>query len=126
MFNKILKFLYLNIYALLLTIAGVLVLFLPFYRINIWIIVIQIVVAIKLLLIAARLFSTWNDKKRKINILLSKNSKEFKLETFSDYMQAPCGRLLVRVILSELGRSTEYKNLVKLKKTSSNKYKREF
>jgi len=116
MFNKILRFLYLNIYSLLLVMVGVVILLIPFYKINIWLIIIQIIATIKLLMIGGKLFSTWNDKKRMINILLSKNRKEFKPETFSEYMQAPCGRLVVKVVLKELGKSNEYKNLLKLKK----------
>ena len=111
-----LRFLYLNIYSLLLVLAGALAFLLPFYRINAWILVIQGIIAIKLWLVAGKLFLTWDDKKVKREILVGKNRDQFRPDTFDVFMQAPCGRLLVRSVLAELGKSNEYKNLLKLKK----------
>ncbi len=113
-----LKFLYLNIYSLLLVIVGFLILLLPLYKINIWLLVIQIIVAINFFIVGGRLFATYHDKKRMINILLTKNRNKFQPETFKEYMQAPCGRLVVRIVLSELDKSNEYRNLLKLKKST--------
>jgi hypothetical protein len=111
-----LKFLYLNTYAFLIILIGVLVFALPFYKISIWIFIIQAVIVIKLFATAGRLLAVWNNKKRGIYILLRKNRNEFRPEVFSDYMQAPCGRLVVKYTLSQLGKPNEYKKLLKMKK----------
>jgi len=89
---------------------------LPFYKLGVWAAIAQILAAIKLLIVGVRLFSGLERKERKINILLAKNGKVFKPETFAEYMQAPCGRLVVKVVLSRLNKETEYKCLLKLKK----------
>lgn len=89
---------------------------LPFYKISIWILVVQGIIAIYLFTVAGKLFATWDEKKRKIEILVSKNRAEFRPETFRVFIDAPCGRLLVRSVLSELGKSNEYGNLLKMRK----------
>jgi hypothetical protein len=110
------RFLYLNIYAFLIVFAGILTLLLPFYLITKWILIAQGIVAIKLFLISGRLFSTWNAKKREIALLVNRNKNEFRPDTFEVYMQAPCGRLVVREALKELNIQREYKTLLKLQK----------
>jgi len=112
----VLRFLYLNIYSFLLVFAGILAFLLPFYKISVYILFIQAIVAIKIWHIAGKLFSAYEDKKRKREILLNRNRDVFRPDTFDVFMQAPCGRLLVRSVLSELGKSGEYKDLLKRKK----------
>ena len=110
------RFLYLNIYSFLLVCAGILVILLPFYKISKWILIAQGIIALYLFITGCRLFSTWDDKKAKIVILLGKNKDEFRPDTFEVFMQAPCGRLVVKTVLADLGKSHEYRNLLKLKK----------
>ncbi|MDR2595820.1 MAG: hypothetical protein LBC76_00725 [Treponema sp.] len=76
----------------------------------------QGIVAIKLFLVSNRLFSTWNAKKREIDLLVKRNKNEFRPDTFNVYMQAPCGRLVVREALRELNMQERYKSLLKLQK----------
>jgi hypothetical protein len=111
-----LRFLYLNLYSFLLFLTGVLAVFLPLYKINIWALIIQGIIALCLFISAVKLLAAWDDKKRKIAVLLGKNSNEIQPETFCVFMQAPCGRLVARFVLSELGKSHEYKELIKMKK----------
>lgn len=96
--------------------AGIFVLLLPFYKINKYIFIAQAVIALYLFITARNLFATWHDKKVKIDILLGKNRDEFRPDTFEVFMQYPCSRLLVRHVLSKLGKSNEYKNLLKFKR----------
>jgi len=110
------RFLYLNIYAFLLVLAGILTLVLPFYLISKWILVAQCIIALNLFLISGRLFSTWDAKKREIDLLVNRNKNEFRPDTFEIYMQAPCGRLVVHEALKELNIQKEYKTLKKLQK----------
>jgi len=110
------RFLYLNIYSFLIVLAGILALFLPFYLISKWFIIAQVVIAINLIFISGKLFSTWDVKKREIDILVNRNKNEFRPDTFEVYMQAPCGRLVVREALRDLNIQREYKTLLKLQK----------
>lgn len=88
----------------------------PFYRVARWTLVIQAIVAIKLFIIAGKLFSAWKDKKLKIEVLKKKNKEEFRPDTFGVFMQAPCGRLIVHQVLMDLHKHREYKSLLKLQK----------
>jgi hypothetical protein len=88
----------------------------PFYTISKWTLVIQGIVVIKLFTIAGKLFSTWDDKKLKIDILIKRNQEEFRPDTFGVFMQAPCGRLIVHYVLRYLNKRGEYKSLLKLQK----------
>jgi hypothetical protein len=81
-----------------------------------WLFVIQAIVAVKLFTIAGKLFSAWEDKKRKIDVLIKKNQDGFRPDTFSVFMQAPCGRLIVRQVLKDLRMPGEYKGLLKPQK----------
>jgi hypothetical protein len=81
-----------------------------------WILIIQGIVAIKLFTIAGKLFSTWDDKKLKTDILIKRNHDEFRPDTFDVFMQAPCGRLIVHYVLRALDKRGEYKSLLKLQK----------
>jgi len=110
------RFLYLNIYSFLIVCAGILVLVAPFYSITKWTLIIQSIVAIKLFLISGKLFSTWDAKKREIDLLVKRNKNEFRPDTFEVYMQAPCGRLVVCEALRELNNQEKYKLLLNLKK----------
>ena len=111
-----LRFLYLNIYGFILCGTGILTLVIPFYWISKWTLVLQSIVAIKIFAIAIKLFSTWSDKKRSINILIKKNRGRFRPESFEEYMQAPCGKLVVRQVLKALNRQEDYKMLLTLQK----------
>jgi hypothetical protein len=92
------------------------VLVLPFYKITLWTLIVQGLIAIYLFNISWKLFSTYNDKLVKIKILLGKNKNKFRPETFKVFMQAPCSRLMVRHVLKTMNKRYEYKNLLKLKK----------
>ena len=48
---------------------------------------------------------------------MDRNAREFRPDSFSEYMQAPCGRLLVRVVLADLGRPGMYAELGKYRKS---------
>ena len=47
---------------------------------------------------------------------MGKNKKEFRPETFKVFMQAPCGRLLTKSVLKDLGIRQKYKELLAYKK----------
>ena len=88
----------------------------PFYKISKWILIAQGIIALFLFVTGCNLLSTWDDKKKKAAILLGKNKGEFRPDTFEVFMQAPCGRLVVKTVLADLGKSREYRSLLKFKK----------
>lgn len=114
--SNVARFLYINIYSILIVFAGILTLAFPFYLISRWIIVIQVIISIKLFMISGRLFSTWENKKKEIDILTKRNQVEFRPDTFVKFIQAPCGRLVVHQVLKDLNKSSEYKTILKLQK----------
>ena len=106
------RFLYLNIYAFLLLLIGLGIFVLPLYRH--WLgLVFQIVWAIVCVGEAAKILSSWNDKKRKYVVLMERNTPVFRPDTCAEFMKAPCGRLLVRVVLKDLDQTHQYKELKK-------------
>ncbi|MDR1592785.1 MAG: hypothetical protein LBS16_07925 [Prevotellaceae bacterium] len=109
------RFLYLNAYAFLLTFGGIGIALMPCYRIGWWLTALQVVVVWICEKNALRIFRSWSDKKRKYAVLMQKNSAEFRPDTFAEYVQAPCGQLLVKIVLTDLRKNHEYKNLLKLK-----------
>jgi len=93
--------------------AGIIVLAIPFYLMSKWIIIAQVLIAIHLFFISGRLFSTIESKLKEMDILTKRNQAEFRPDTFGIFMQAPCGRLVVRQVLRDLNKQKEYRNLLK-------------
>ena len=111
--HKFFRYCYLNAYGFLLLFLSILAIAIPLYKISVWFLLPQGIVALYTLSQAAKLFSTWPDKKRKYEVLYGKNKKQFDPESFKLFMQMPCGRLLTKVVLSDLGKKGEYPSLVK-------------
>jgi hypothetical protein len=113
--TKVVRFLYLNSYAFLLSLLGLGVLFVPLYKMAIWLLALQIIAAVKIFVVSSRLFSAWPDKKRMMALLLKKNAQGFRPESFAVYMNAPCSRLLVRSVLKQLRITNRYRELLAYK-----------
>jgi hypothetical protein len=110
-----LRFLYLNSYAFFLSFLGLGVLILPLYKITVWLLAFQAIAALWVFGVSFRLFSAWPDKKRMLSLLLKKNERGFRSESFAMYMQAPCSRLLVKTALRQLGMKDRYRELLAYK-----------
>ena len=110
--RKIIRFLYLNIYAILILICGIIAALLPLYKMTWWLVIPQAVVCLFCLKQAVRLFSTWNDKMSKYDILMRRNRDDFHPNSFKPFMNAPCGRLLVKAVLHDLGITNRYRELL--------------
>ena len=108
------RFIYLNIYAYLLLIIGVGISFLHLYEIHWLLLVIQIIAVVILLNVSIKIFKSWASKKRSYTVLMERNRNGIREETFKEYMLAPCGRLLVKIVLSDLGERHQYKRLRKI------------
>jgi hypothetical protein len=106
------RFMYLNSYAFFLMFLGLCLAGIPLFKITVFLCIPQAIVAIILFQNAYRLFSTWIDKKRMYAVLMAKNSNGFFAESFKIYMKAPCGRLLAKSVLHDLGLKNRYKELL--------------
>ena len=106
------RFVYLNAYAFLLACCGMAVILIPLFKISKWLLVPQIIVGLFCMEQSYQLFSTWKDKKRKYEILIGKNKDCFRPDSFKKFVQAPCGRLLTKAVLKDLGIREKYKELL--------------
>ena len=109
---KFFRFLYLNTYSFLLLLCGAITVLIPLYKISKWLIVPQVIGSLFCIKQAIGLFMTWKDKKTKYEILMGKNKNGFRPDSFKIFMQAPCGRLLTKVVLKDLGLSNKYNELL--------------
>lgn len=110
------RFIYLNAYAFLLLFMGAGIAFIPIYRFGQWwLVAVQAVSVFIILKGSVEIFISWNDKKRKYHVLFERNAESIRPDTFSEYMKAPCGRLLVKIVLKDIDKQNEYKNLKKYK-----------
>ena len=114
--HKIFRFIYLNTYSFLLLICGIIVFAIPLFIVSKILIIPQIFFTLFLLNSAIKLFATWNDKKRMYKVLILKNKKQFRADSFKDFMQVPCGRLLTKAVLKDLRLKEKYKELLVYKK----------
>lgn len=106
---------YLNIYAFLLLLAGGgIVCFSIFYHSTI-LLIIEISLTAICIKGAFAIFSSWDDKKRKYTVLMQRNSPLLRPDTFKEFMSAPCGRLLARIVLKDLNQKNQYKLLKQYK-----------
>lgn len=109
--KNLIRFIYLNAYSFLLLFCAVLSICIPLYKGCKYLIFAQILSFFWFLNHSIRLFSTWNDKKIKYKILINKNKETFRSESFKIFMEAPCGRLLTKAVLKDLGLQARYKEL---------------
>ena len=84
---------------------------LPLWLIHWAYIFLQIAVAYPFFKNGVRILSAWDAKMREYHILMERNKDGFNPESFAKFMEAPCGRLLVKVVLNDLGYSDKYKSL---------------
>lgn len=110
--HKFFRFIYLNSYSFLLLFCGIIFVIVPLFKVSKWLIIPQIFIGLFFFYHSFRLFSTWNDKKIKYEILIGKNKNEFRPDSFKIFMQAPCGRLLTKAVLKDLSCRERYKELL--------------
>lgn len=109
------RFLYLNTYGFVFLLGGIVFLLIPLWVFSFWWLILQGCVFIACIAFGMHLLSMHDDKQRQYEILFERNKKEFHPESFSIYMDAPCGRKVVRAVLKDLNKSHEYKKLLKYK-----------
>ena len=77
----------------------------------------QVVVGFICIKNGLRIMGAWHSKMREYKILMLRNMRSFNPGSFAKYMEAPCGRMLVRVVLHDLGREEEYDSLRQYKRS---------
>lgn len=107
------RFIYLNSYAYILLIAGVGIAFIPLYSVHWTLVIVQAIFILTAIKTAFKIFLRWEEKKRSYRVLIERNENEIHVNSFKSYMQAPCGRLLVKVVLDDLEKRQQYKILKK-------------
>ena len=117
------RYIYLNAYAFLLLFLGIGVAFVPTRQYGWWVVAVQVVEVFILIKGAVNIFRGWGEKKRKYHVLMERNAETIRHDTFAEYMKAPCGRLLVKIVLKDLDKTEEYKNLKKYREPFIKKLK---
>lgn len=107
------RFLYLNFYAWLLLALALGAVAVPLWRVSLWWLVPQLFVGGVCLKAGAGILSAWPDKKKKYAILMERNRGGLRPDTFATYAKAPCGRLLIRVVLTDLGARDQYRPILR-------------
>lgn len=104
-----------NIYAILLDVLGCATLAIAILLLRTW-----LVATAFLCVISAFVFyggigvhSTYSEKCRIYNILVKRNSKGIKPESFKEFLSVPCHRMVVRMVLAQLHQAAMYKEIMK-------------
>ena len=108
MIKGFIRFLYLNLYGIILIVLGVVVMAIPALKMSVLLFIGEIVVSIFLLYKGIYIISQWGEKKRHYTQLISINKRRIKDESFESFIGTPCGRLLTRAVLHDLGKQDYY------------------
>jgi hypothetical protein len=106
--KNILRFVFLNIYSFFLLGLGIAVILIPA---DIFILLFRYLVVLWCIVGACTIISRYNIKKRQLAILIKRNKKEIRPDTFKAYLKTPCGQLLVSMAISNLRKTENYVNL---------------
>ena len=109
------RFVYINAYAFLLLFLCVCIVTISLLFCSGILFIIFLLLALLCCRMAIKIFTTWPGKIRHYHKLMAINISEFSPDSFKNYIQVPCGRLLTRVVLKDLGKSDRYPELLKLR-----------
>ena len=102
---RVLRFLYLNIFAFVLAGVAVGVFLLP---LDIFLKALKLLVVFLLAASAVRLFAQLKSKEKKLRILVARNMKEIRFDTFKQLSQTLCGNLMINTALGDLRKTENY------------------
>ena len=105
---KFFRFLYLNTYVFVLLALAVLIFLLP---IGIFVVVMKYLCVLMCAAGAVGIFSQWKAKTGKIPILVQRNRKKIRPDTFADLQRTLCGRLVTSLALRDLRKTEAYRAL---------------
>lgn len=114
MFYKIYRYIYLNVYTLMLDVCCFILLALIIYCFiisNFILTAICVPFFLYLINIIARLHRSTREKYFSLEKLNSHNNAFLDSSSYEKYMNAPCTRRIVRLSLNEIGRPEQYKRI---------------
>lgn len=112
--NTTTRYLFINLYAWILLLGAAIIGITPLYKINLWLIIIQVAGGVTMTIFAIRILMQFPRKRREYDILVERNSEELRPDTFWCYADVPCGRLLMWLVLKDLGYDRKtYRDIVK-------------
>jgi hypothetical protein len=107
---KILLFLFLNIYAILLLGICAVCVFVPN---DAFIFILKIVIGLFCFAGTVEIVISWSRKKRMIGVLLKRNRDGFNEKSFAPYMETPCSQLVVLYVLFKNKQIKQFPALLK-------------
>lgn len=105
------RFLYLNIYGLLLLLGGLGLTMVPVFQISVPLFVGKCLVVMFCQYKGIQILAQWPQKKKFYRQLIVINSRTIKESSFETFVCSPCGRLLTKAVLKSLGRSECYREI---------------
>jgi hypothetical protein len=99
---------FLNIYSFFLIGLGITAFLIPT---DIFMLIFKYLVVIWCIVGACTILSKYNVRKRQLAILVKRNKKEIRPDTFKVYLKTPCGQLLVNMAINNLRKTENYANL---------------
>lgn len=112
--NTVKRYLYVNLYAWLLLFGATIIALIPLYKITFWLIIPQALAALGMIRFAVKILMFFPHKQREYKLLVERNAESLRRDSFWCYADSPCGRLLMRLVLKDLGYTYDtYKSIVK-------------
>lgn len=112
--NTTKRYIYVNLYAWVLLIGAVIIGLIPLYKFSLWLIIPQAGAALAMIIFAIKILRQFPHKKREYALLMERNSDALRPDSFWCYADAPCGRLLMSLVLKDLGYDRDtYRSIVK-------------
>jgi hypothetical protein len=106
--RNIFRFLFLNVYSFFLLGLGITVILIPT---DVLILLFKYLTVLWCIVGACTILLKYNVKKRQLAILVERNKKEIRPDTFKVYLKTPCGQLLVNSAIDSLRKTENYANL---------------
>jgi len=107
---KLFRFLHINFFAFVLIGASVFIFLTPH---DVFVITMRIVFSLLSIAGAIGILIQWKAKSRKLDILVARNRKEIRLDTFVLIRETPCGWLLVDFALRALRKTEKHGSIPK-------------
>ena len=108
------RYIYINLYAWILLIYSVIIALIPLYKITVWLIALQAAIILPMTIFAIQILKQFPRKQREYRLLIERNKEQLRPDSFWLYADAPCGRLLMWLVLKDLGYNRSiYRSIVK-------------
>lgn len=108
------RYLYVNLYAWVLLAGAAAIAALPLYLISLWLIIPQGAAVLGMSIFAIKILMQFRHKQREYELLMERNGETLRPDSFWCYADVPCGRLLMWLVLKDLGYDRDtFRSIVK-------------